>query len=81
MSKENTELEPKIIYVVLTYSGFVPGDMSQDSIRDALYSQFEAASDTGFRLSVQDYHDRDEADPLFNLDAVLSGEEVRLSIG
>ncbi|MFC4688633.1 hypothetical protein ACFO4P_16955 [Epilithonimonas pallida] len=70
----------KHIIVVVSYSAYVPEDMTVDqleeSIDETVRNNFE-----GFRATAENYHDEEESEPWFELSGVMAGTESMISVG
>jgi len=70
----------KKIIVVASYEAYVPDDMTvsmvQDLIEEKLRNNLEY-----FSICVEDYPNEDEQCPDFNLNDVICGTELMISIG
>lgn len=70
----------KKIIVIVTYSAYVPDDMTADQLRESIESEIRDNFDD-FRATAKDYHTEEEAEPLFDISDVMVGTESMISIG
>ena len=70
----------KTILVVATYRAYVPEDMTVTQVQELVEEELRNNAD-GFRIYVEDYPDEDNQEPLFDLEDVMCGTELMISIG
>lgn len=70
----------KKIIVVARYTAYVPEDMTVEQVEE-LTEEALRNNCGGFRINVLDYHDEEQAEPLFDLEDVDVGTDVMLSVG
>lgn len=70
----------KKIIVVARYTAYVPKDMTVEQVEELAEEELRNNCD-GFRISVLDYHDEEQSEPLFDLEDVDVGTDVMLSVG
>lgn len=70
----------KKVIVVVTYEAYVPEDMMVDqleeNVNEVVRNNFE-----DFRVIAENYHNEDEAEPLFEISDVMVGTESMISVG
>jgi hypothetical protein len=80
MFNELKQDKMKQVIGVIVYKAFVPDDMDMADINEAFEAKAEADLDR-IRISVKNYHDEDEAEPLFDFDSAQVGEHMTLGMG
>ncbi len=70
----------KKVIVVATYEAVVPEDMTVEQLRENIVEAVEVGF-IDFRVTAENYHNKEEAEPLFVLDDVSVGTEVMISVG
>ena len=70
----------KIIIVIVQYEAYVPDDITVSQISELCEKEIRNNLDD-FRISVPNYHDKEEGEPWFELDNVMVGTESTITIG
>ncbi len=70
----------KKIIVVAQFSAYVPDDMKVSQVQDLCETEIREEF-SSFRISVTDYSNESESEPLFELDDVMCGTNSMVSIG
>lgn len=70
----------KKIIVIATYEAFVPEDMTVEQLRENI-EEIVKNKFTDFTATAKNYHNEDEAEPLFQIDDVMVGTESMISVG
>lgn len=70
----------KHIIVVVTYTAYVPEDMTVDQLEENI-DEVVRNNLEDFRATAENYHNEDESEPLFEISGVMVGTESSISIG